>query len=145
MFPHGCWRICNSLWAHIEHPEDVCVKWCRVKNPLPTIKLSFIVACFSPCSSICGRQFPTVTRFLFLLCSPFLIYSLFCKSTLLITSYPLHLFKMTLFLLSLFDIYLYHHKSIQIFQARLNAKTWLAPLLQNFCCTFQVIRTPKEL
>ncbi len=85
-----------------QHPEDVCVKWCRVKNPLPTIKLSFIFACFSPCPLISGTQFPTVTRFLFL-CSPFLVYSLFCKSVIGIMS----IFKMTHFFFLLYLTYIY--------------------------------------
>lgn len=123
----------------------MCVKWCRVKNPLSTIKLSFIFACFSPCLSICGRQFPTVTRFLSFV-SPFL----FTHSSInphslsphvLYTYSKWHFF---FFFFSLTCIFLLnHHKSIKIFQARLNVNTWLALLLQNLL--FQVIRTPKVI
>lgn len=97
LFPHGCSCRCNSLWAHtVQNILRMCVKWCQVKNPFPSIKLSFISACFSPCSSIFGRQFPTVPHFLCFLCFPLsLLLALpLTQSIQPIASYLLRLFRM---------------------------------------------------
>lgn len=85
------------------------MKWCQVKNPFPSLKLSFISACFSPCSLIFGRQFPTLPHFLCFLCFPLLLLLALplTQSIQPIASYLLRLFRMGFFFFSLFALVIF--------------------------------------
>lgn len=135
--------ICNSLWALIEHPEDVCEMVSGQKSS-SRFKAFFYLYLFLTIFINLWKTIPYCNSlpFLSLFSLSHLLTLPLTQSTQPITSYPLHLFKIALFS-SFFDLYV-SPKSPQKYPYILGIhdwlhcfKTWYVLLWEHFVALFR--------